>query len=113
LGSPLQVVKLPTYGYLMAQTGKVHRFGLSDRLRVAREGAGLSQTALAKEAGICRQSVQNYESGSTTAKTHILIAWAVITGFDYDWLRTGVYDAPAADSDDDESPELRLVAMAS
>jgi transcriptional regulator with XRE-family HTH domain len=96
----------------MAQTGKVHVFGLSDRLRVAREGAGLSQTALAREAGICRQSVQNYESGSTTAKTHILMAWAVITGFDYDWLRSGVYEAPDADSDD-ESPELKLVAMAS
>ena len=74
-------------------SGKTHTFGLPDRLRAARVGAGLDQSELAETMGISRGSVHNYEVGATTPRRPVLTAWATATGYDLHWLESG--DEPA------------------
>lgn len=47
-----------------------------------------TQTALAKELGITRSSVSQWESGDTEPTPEKLRAIAVLTGVDYEWLAT-------------------------
>ena len=70
--------------------GRYYDFGIKDRIRAAREGAGMDQGQLADATGLSRQTISNYERGQTTrfSKGSVrLIAWA--TGFDFDWLLSG------------------------
>lgn len=70
---------------------RFHRFGIGDRLRVARELAGLSQDELAQLTGISRQTISNYELGlSKRPKPPYIAAWALATNFDRGWLEHGV-----------------------
>jgi transcriptional regulator with XRE-family HTH domain len=71
--SPLPELAVPTWT-------------LSDRMRKAREHAGLKQSELAAEIGIARSSIVNYESGSTTPSRPVLLSWALRCGVDPDWL---------------------------
>lgn len=73
----------------MPATGKWHQFGLPDRLRAAREGAGIDQRTFADITGISKATIYNYESGRTTPRRPQLIAWAMATGYDLEWLTTG------------------------
>ena len=61
---------------------------LGDRLRKAREFAGLEQGELADRIGISRGTVSNYElsRGQRPPKRLVLRAWAEITGVPLDWL---------------------------
>lgn len=70
--------------------GRTYRFGIGDRLRVAREVNGLSQDDLGKLIGISKGTVNNYENGHTRPKVIAVRAWALATGFDLEWLETGV-----------------------
>jgi transcriptional regulator with XRE-family HTH domain len=70
----------------MQQTGSVPRWTLADKLRKARQHAGLEQDELAEQLGIARQSVSNYERGQTTPNRPIVWAWADVTGVDRAWL---------------------------
>lgn len=71
--------------------GLVLEFGITDRLRKAREHAGYaSQKAFAELTGISRGTIGNYESPEwTTRKPYILEEWARATGVSVEWLRTG------------------------
>ena len=61
--------------------GRSYEFGLKDRLRAAREQAGFGQREFAVATGIGRNSIVNYEGGTTTPKRPQLVAWAMATGF--------------------------------
>lgn len=69
-------------------TGVVPTFTLGDRLRKARETAGLEVGQLAEVIGVHRQSISNYESGRTSPRRPVLRMWALVTGVDEAWLST-------------------------
>lgn len=67
--------------------GAVPAWTLGDRLRKAREHAGLSQDDLAVAIGVSRRSVSTYESGGVEhVKRPVLFAWATLCGVDLAWL---------------------------
>lgn len=61
---------------------------LADRLRKAREVAGLEQAELAQRIGISRHTVGNYELGRGVRgpKLIVLRAWSQETGVPLAWL---------------------------
>lgn len=63
-------------------------FTATDRLRKAREAAGLSQAELADKIGVSRSTVSRVESGGLV-RPIVWNAWAGVTGVPLDWLRTG------------------------
>ncbi|HXJ24620.1 MAG TPA: helix-turn-helix transcriptional regulator [Streptosporangiaceae bacterium] len=64
----------------------VPQWTLGDRMRKARETAGLKQTDMAEDLGIGRSSIINYESDKAQPPRSVLIAWALRCGVDYEWL---------------------------
>lgn len=79
----------------MSTTTHIPVWTMGDRLRKAREDAGLSQAELALEVGVSRATVSNAEVGATTPLPITVNAWARITGVPAEWLRTGrVEDTP-------------------
>ena len=64
---------------------------LGDRLRKARDAAGLNQDQLADELGISRRSITNYERGQATPIRSILIVWAMRCGVPFEWLADGTH----------------------
>lgn len=61
-------------------------FTLADRLRKAREYAGLEQNELAAQTHISRNTIGNYEGGKVRPKMAYLVLWAQVCGVDLDWL---------------------------
>lgn len=78
-----------TFGFIPA-------IDLPARLLLARNAAGMTQTQLAKVAGISRATIANYEAGKSPRRSAVL-AWAMATGVDPTWLLTG--EAPSPDGD--------------
>jgi transcriptional regulator with XRE-family HTH domain len=66
--------------------GAVPVWTLMDRLRKARESAGLSQAELGDATGLSRRSIAGYEGGEREPRRHHLIAWALATGVSLEWL---------------------------
>lgn len=64
----------------------VPQWTLGDRLRKAREHAGLKQTDMAAEIGIGRSSIINYESDKAAPPRPVLVAWALRCAVPYEWL---------------------------
>lgn len=64
-------------------------FTMGDRLKKARESAGLEQGAFAEMIGISKSSVSNYERDNTRPRIIVLRAWAMATGVPMEWLQTG------------------------
>lgn len=62
---------------------------LSDRLRKAREDAGLSQQQLADRLAVSRNTVGNAETGARRPLPITIKAWADATGVPLPWLLTG------------------------
>ena len=78
----------------------VPTFTMSDRLRKAREYAGLGQQELADAMGVDRKTVGNYEGDKVEPRAIVLNAWALVTGVDRQWLQTGeVSHTPGPDGD--------------
>ena len=69
--------------------GSIPEIVLRHRLRIAREEAGLSVQGLAERMGVARNTVGNAEAGKGTPRKVVLNAWALATGVDIDWLKTG------------------------
>jgi len=70
------------------------QFGLQHRLSLAREIAGIDQVTMAASLGVARPTVSNYERGFTTPRRAIIVAWAMATGVDVEWLEKGDVAAP-------------------
>ena len=66
------------------------------RIRIARQQANISQAALAKNLGIGRSSVANWECGLAKSSTTHLQQVAKVTGTAFEWLATGKEPLPAA-----------------
>lgn len=62
---------------------------LSDRLRKARENAGMEQEALARLTGLSRATISAAENGHRTPSKTSLSIWAMATGVSRDWLSSG------------------------
>ena len=79
--------------------GAVPQFTIGDRVRKAREYAGLQQIELAERAGMSRGGVARIEAmNGGLPRRSTLIAIAFATGVDLDWLETG--KTPAGDNPD-------------
>lgn len=73
----------------MTQEVVVPEWTVADRLRKAREVAGLEQAELARDIDVARQTVGNYERGAVQPRRIVLKAWALRTGVPLEWLETG------------------------
>ena len=70
----------------LSETGGVPVWNLRDRLRKARETAGLTQDQLAAQVGVSRVSVIAYETGKVVPKRPVLLSWAMTCRVSYAWL---------------------------
>jgi DNA-binding XRE family transcriptional regulator len=77
----------------------VPEFGLGDRLRRARESAGMSQVELAEAIGASQRSISNYEADATTPKALILSLWAFACQVSLPWLAWGDPNGPRPTKD--------------
>lgn len=75
----------------------IPQWTLGDRLRKAREHAGMDQLELANRIGISRNTVSNYELGNGTRppKVVVLRAWANECGVPYEWVVDNFRPTPA------------------
>lgn len=87
---------MPYLGHMTTAThntaGQVPQWSVQDRLRKAREHAGMKQSELAAAIGISRNSVSNYESGTTPPRQIVLNQWSLATGVPLAWLTSGEGD---------------------
>jgi len=72
--------------------GAVPQWHTGDRLRKAREAAGLTQQQLAEFVEISRATVSAYENNAKKPSGPFLVVWAARTGVSKDWIRTGNTD---------------------
>lgn len=79
----------------------VPQWTLGDRLRKARENAGLEQVELAARLGASRKTIGNAERGQTQPRRSLIMAWALTTNVPVRWLMTG--ESPS-DDDGDSQP---------
>ncbi|PYY34220.1 XRE family transcriptional regulator [Curtobacterium sp. MCJR17_055] len=79
---------------ILPATRKVPPVTLAHRLRIAREWRDLEQADIARELGISRATVSNYERGVTTPGKLAVNAWAVVTDVEVDWLREDDWQTP-------------------
>lgn len=68
------------------EPGRIPQWTLGDRLRKAREDAGLQQQELAEAMGISRRSVSAYESDASHPRRPVRLSWALATGVKLNWL---------------------------
>lgn len=83
---------MPYHGRMTVDVdqGTIPQWTVSDRLRKARECAGMEQAELAARVGIARNTVSNYERGATPPKRPVLLSWALACGVPLVWLQDGV-----------------------
>ncbi|WP_083288023.1 helix-turn-helix transcriptional regulator, partial [Dermabacter sp. HMSC06F07] len=79
--------------------GAVPEITLAQRLRIAREFAGLEQTELSERAQISRATISASERGRSVPSRSVLTLWAFACGVDRDWLRTGHKNTPSPDGE--------------
>lgn len=84
----------------------IPEFELTDRLRRAREFAGMGQVELADALEISRNSIGNYENGRRVPTRPYLLAWADVTGVDAVWLETGKAPTDAVEADSSRLSDL-------
>src|SRR5690625_4929768 len=70
-------------------SGSIPEFHIGDRLRKAREHAGIGPGQFADEIGVSRNTVTNYERGHVKPRKIVLNAWAMRTGVPLHWIQTG------------------------
>jgi transcriptional regulator with XRE-family HTH domain len=60
-----------------------------DRLRKAREIAGLNHAEMASALGVSEKTAWNYEHGKSPMKRAMLVAWALRCGVPVEWIEDG------------------------
>lgn len=94
----LDLVRRLSYLGRMSTAGEHHNtppeWTLTDRLRKAREVAGLDQAELAELIGVGRTSISNYEKAVSTPKRPVILSWALATGVPVEWLASGITPEP-------------------
>ena len=68
---------------------RVPEFTFGDRLRKAREHAGVSTDEMAAVLEVSVRTIGNYENERTPVKGPVIKEWAMRCGVPYEWLRTG------------------------
>lgn len=86
-----QIGRRPRLGNMQMtnESAAVPEWTLGDRLRKARQYAGLEQTELAARIGIARSSITRYETDLGRPARPVLLSWALCTGTDLGWLAGG------------------------
>lgn len=69
---------------------------LAVRLWRARNFAGMNQAELAEAIGASAKTVSRYEDGEQTRRS-VVMAWAMATGVNLEWLETGKAPSPTDD----------------
>lgn len=67
----------------------VPEFDIGDRMRKARETAGLGQAQIAAEIGVGRTSIISYEANRMKPSRPVALAWALRTGVSFEWICHG------------------------
>ncbi|WP_308188462.1 helix-turn-helix domain-containing protein [Agromyces humatus] len=67
----------------------IPQWTIADRLRKARESAGLEQTELAAAAGISRATISTAECGRSVPHRSTVRAWAQVCGVSREWVESG------------------------
>lgn len=83
-----------------ATSGRIPQFTLGDRLRKAREQAGVGVDEFASEIGVSRNTVTNYEKDHVKPRKIVMKAWALRTGVPIFWLETGIAPTPSPSGDE-------------
>lgn len=65
-------------------------FHLGDRLRKALDSSDVSVAEMADYVGYARETVGRYQNGHSRPPSWVIKTWAIKTGVDLEWLRTGV-----------------------
>lgn len=76
----------------------IPQFSKGDRLRKAREHAGIAAGGMASHLGVSRQTISNYENDHVRVDRRTLISWAFVTGVPIDWIEHG--DQPVRSAGD-------------
>lgn len=71
-----------------ASDWRIPEFSVADRLRKARESAGMSQDELAEDIGVSRRSIVRYEGSGTPPKSVVLL-YSMRTRVPAEWLMSG------------------------
>lgn len=70
----------------MTTTGVIPQWDTADLMTKALRESGLSVNAAAAQLDVSRMTVSRWLNGRTTPSRATLMAWAQITGVDFDWL---------------------------
>jgi transcriptional regulator with XRE-family HTH domain len=70
----------------MSEAYTVPQWTLGDRLRKARESAGIGVAEMALRIGVSRNTITNYEHDHRAPSVNALREWAQITGTPPSWL---------------------------
>nr|DAL28231.1 MAG TPA_asm: helix-turn-helix domain protein [Caudoviricetes sp.] len=81
---------------------------LGDRLRKAREAAGLDQTGMARRLGVSRGTVSNAERETVTPRRSVVMAWALATRVPLDWIEGKENPRPDGPDGGEGLPRLDL-----
>jgi transcriptional regulator with XRE-family HTH domain len=101
--------------FTSADGGQIPQWSFCDRLRKAREWAGLEQIDLAARLGKKRSTISNWERGANRPDQLALRGIAYYTGVPLTWLLTGNDpdpDEPSTSWLRDEQLELPLLVAA-
>ena len=78
---------------MQAEAESIPQWTMADRLRKAREHAGLEQNDLAGRIGLSRGAISAYERAVTVPKRPVLLSISMATGVPLAWLETGMKPA--------------------
>lgn len=91
---------MPYLGHMSSETVfTIPPWSVPDRLRKAREHAGLEQGELAESIDVSRTTVSNYERGHVNPRKIVVRQWALRTGVPFEWLMYGTEDPRPVDPD--------------
>jgi transcriptional regulator with XRE-family HTH domain len=83
---------------------------LGDRLRIARERKGYSQTEVYRRTNINNKTLSRYEKNGSEPDRETMIVLSNLYEVDYEWLSTGARNQNGKIIDEEFDPEVRSLA---